>query len=56
MGISPKNFWFKIINLLPLLILFFISLNGISIINIKFLGLETTTKFRVWVYFFIRVS
>ena len=40
MGISPKNFWFKIINLLPLLILFFISLNGISIINIKFLSVN----------------
>ena len=40
MGISPKQFWIKFIEILPLLILFFISLNGISIINIKFFSIN----------------
>ena len=40
MGISPKQFWFKFIEILPLLILFFISLNGISIVNIKFFSIN----------------
>ena len=40
MGISPKQFWTKFIEILPLLILFFISLNGSSIINIKFFSIN----------------
>ena len=40
MGISPKQFWTKFIEILPLLILFFISLNGISIVNIKFFSIN----------------
>ena len=40
MGVSPKQFWFKLITLLPLLILFFLSLNGTSIINIKFFSIN----------------
>ena len=40
MGISPKQFWIKFIEILPLLILFFISLNGSSIINIKFFSIN----------------
>ena len=40
MGVFPKQFWFKLITLLPLLILFFLSLNGTSIINIKFFSIN----------------
>jgi len=40
MGVSPKTFWIKFIEFLPLLILFFISLNGSSIINIKFFSIN----------------
>ena len=40
MGVSSKQFWFKSIELLPLLILFFLSLNGSSIINIKFFSIN----------------
>ena len=40
MGVSPKQFWFKLITLLPLLILFFLSLNVTSIINIKFFSIN----------------
>ena len=40
MGITKKEFWGKFINLLPLLILFFISLNGSSVINIKFFSIN----------------
>ena len=40
MGVSPKDFWAKIIAILPLLILFFISLNGSSVINIKFFSIN----------------
>ena len=40
MGTTKKEFWGKLINLLPLLILFFISLNGSSVINIKFFSIN----------------
>ena len=40
MSISAKNFWFKFIAALPILILFIISLNGSSIINIKFFSIN----------------
>ena len=40
MGLSPKDFWTKVIGILPLLILFFISLNGSSVINIKFFSIN----------------
>ena len=40
MGVTKKEFWGKFINLLPLLLLFFISLNGSSIINIKFFSIN----------------
>ncbi len=40
MGISPQNFWIKFIDLLPLIILFFLSLNGSSIINFNFFSVN----------------
>jgi len=40
MGAMTKEFWGKFINLLPLLLLFFISLNGSSVINIKFFSIN----------------
>ncbi len=40
MSISTKNFWFRFIAALPILILFIISLNGSSIINIKFFSVN----------------
>ncbi len=40
MGISSKNYWFKFIDTLPLIILFIISLNGSSVINIKFFSIN----------------
>lgn len=40
MGVSPKQFWNKFVALLPLLILFIISLNGSSVINIKFFSIN----------------
>ena len=40
MGTTTKEFWGKLISLLPLLILFFISLNGSSVINIKFFSIN----------------
>ena len=40
MSISAKNFWFRFIGALPILILFIISLNGSSIINIKFFSVN----------------
>ena len=40
MGITGKEFFSKSIALLPLLILFFISLNGSSVINIKFFSIN----------------
>ena len=40
MGVTAKDFWGKFFNLLPLLILFFISLNGSSVINIKFFSIN----------------
>ena len=40
MGTTTKEFWGKFISLLPLLILFFISLNGSSVINIKFFSIN----------------
>ena len=40
MSISAKNFWFRFIAALPILILFIISLNGSSIINIKFFSVN----------------
>jgi len=40
MSISAKAFLGRFLNLLPLILLFFISLNGSSIINIKFLSIN----------------
>ena len=40
MGTTTKEFWEKFISLLPLLILFFISLNGSSVINVKFFSIN----------------
>ena len=40
MGTTSREFWEKFINLLPLLLLFFISLNGSSVINIKFISIN----------------
>ena len=40
MGVTAKEFWGKFIGLLPLIILFFISLNGSSVINIKFFSIN----------------
>jgi len=40
MGVTSKEFWGKFIGLLPLIILFFISLNGSSVINIKFFSIN----------------
>ena len=40
MGTTKKESWGKFINLLPLLLLFFISLNGSSVINIKFFSIN----------------
>jgi hypothetical protein len=40
MGVSPKEFWNKLITILPLLMLFFIALNGSSVINIKFFSIN----------------
>ena len=40
MGVTTKEFWGKFIDMLPLIILFFISLNGSSVINIKFFSIN----------------
>tara|TARA_Y100000590_G_C14942795_1_gene721936 strand:+ start:16 stop:510 length:495 start_codon:yes stop_codon:yes gene_type:complete len=40
MGISTKEFGGKFVGFLPLLILFFISLNGSSVVNIKFFSIN----------------
>ena len=40
MGTTSKEFWSKFIGLLPLLILFFISLSGNSVVNIKFFSIN----------------
>ena len=40
MSISTKNIWFRISNIIPLIILFFISLNGSSVININFFSIN----------------
>ena len=40
MGVTRKEFWGQLIGLLPLIILFFISLNGSSVINIKFFSIN----------------
>ena len=40
MGITFKGFWSKFIGLLPLILLFFISLNGSSVVNIKFFSIN----------------
>ena len=40
MGVTSKEFWGKLIGMLPLIILFFISLNGSSVINIKFFSIN----------------
>ena len=40
MGVTTKEFWGKFIGILPLIILFFISLNGSSIINIEFFSVN----------------
>jgi len=40
MGVTTKEFWGKFIGVLPLIILFFISLNGSSVINIKFFSIN----------------
>ena len=40
MGFSAKDFCGRFVNLLPVLILFFISLNGSAVINIKFFSIN----------------
>ena len=40
MGITTKELWGKFITLLPVLLLIFISLNGSSVINIKFFSIN----------------
>ena len=40
MGVTTKEFWDKFIGIMPLIILFFISLNGSSVINIKFFSIN----------------
>jgi len=40
MGSTRKDFWNKFVEMLPLLMLFFISLNGSSVINIKFFSIN----------------
>ena len=40
MGTTTREFWVKFIGLLPLLMLFFISLNGSSVINVKFFSIN----------------
>ena len=40
MGVTTREFWNKFISILPLLMLFFISLNGSSVINIKFFSIN----------------
>ena len=40
MGGTRKDFWNKFVEILPLLMLFFISLNGSSVINIKFFSIN----------------
>tara|TARA_B100001750_G_C15189808_1_gene438280 strand:+ start:105 stop:599 length:495 start_codon:yes stop_codon:yes gene_type:complete len=40
MGVSTREFWNKFIGLMPLLILFFISLNGSSVVNINFFSIN----------------
>ena len=40
MGTTTKDFWGKFIGLLPVLMLFFISFNGSSVINIKFFSIN----------------
>jgi len=40
MGVTAKEFWRKFIGLLPLILLFFISLNGSSVVNIKFFSIN----------------
>ena len=40
MGVTTKEFWEKFIDILPLIMLFFISLNGSSVINIKFFSIN----------------
>tara|TARA_B110000438_G_C15743902_1_gene619802 strand:- start:448 stop:942 length:495 start_codon:yes stop_codon:yes gene_type:complete len=50
MGISTKEYFYKLTGLLPLLILFFISLNGSSVINIKFFSVNIHY---IMVYFWV---
>ena len=50
MGFSPKQFWFNLIGSLPIIILFLISLNGSSIINIKFFSVNVHY---ILVYFWV---
>lgn len=40
MGFTVKEFWSKFISFLPLLMLFFISLHGSSVININFFSIN----------------
>ena len=40
MGVTTKEFWGKFIGIMPVIILFFISLNGSSVINIKFFSIN----------------
>ena len=40
MGVTTKEFWGKFIGILPLIMLFYISLNGSSVINIKFFSIN----------------
>ena len=40
MSTTFKELWFKLFNIFPILILFFISLNGSSVININFISVN----------------
>jgi len=40
MGVSTKDIWSKLAGIFPVLILFFISLNGSSVVNIKFFSVN----------------
>ena len=50
MSISYKQFKFKFFEILPLLLLFFIALNGISVINLKFFSINVHY---ILVYFWV---
>ena len=50
MSISYKQFKFKFFEILPVLLLFFIALNGISVINLKFFSINVHY---ILVYFWV---